>query len=89
MAAKTKRRRRRRGEGKIAYRVLDSTGAELDVRGVYTFALFRAQRIAELADEPMELRICSDPVFGPPSLLTRIIRDEDGKVWTYIISEED
>lgn len=75
--------------GKIAYRVLDPNGIELDVRGSHTFALFRAQRIAELREDVTELRICSQAVFGPPSLLTRIVRDEEGTVLTRIISEED
>jgi hypothetical protein len=78
-----------RAVGKVAYRVLDSTGTELDVRGSHTFALFRAQRIAELSDAPRELVICSQAVFGPPSLLTRIVRDKCGVVLTHIISEED
>jgi hypothetical protein len=79
-----------RAVGKIAYRVLDSTGAELDVRGSHTFALFRAQRMLEVERIDLdELVICSQAVFGPPSLLTRIVRDECGVVLTHIISEED
>ena len=95
MATKTKQRRQRRtikterAVGKIAYRVLDSTGKELDVRSEFVYALFRAQRIAELADAPMELHICSAPVLGPPSLLTRVVRDACGVVFTHVVSLED
>lgn len=96
MAAKTKRRRivRRKTEtpavGKIQYRVIDEKGNDIvEPQATHTFALVRAQRRAEQSKDPLELRIVSAPMFGEPSLLTRVVRDEDGIVHTYTVSRED
>ena len=52
-------------------------------------ALIVTQRLAELAGAEVELTIERRDLFGPPAPLYRVVRDEDGTVTTFTISEED
>jgi len=82
MATKTKL-------GKVAYRVLDEKGVELEIRGERSHALVRAQRVAEFAEKECALAVVSAPLFGPSHVLYRVTRTKDGIVHTLIVNEED
>jgi hypothetical protein len=77
--------------GKVAYRVVNERGEELSLLPLRSTALFRAQRLAESikGNDRHEYHITSVPLFGEPTLLYRVIRDQAGVVYTYIINEED
>lgn len=93
-ATKTRRRRRTTSAppvpGKTSWVILNVNGDVLRETGygaAVTLKLAQARALDQ--DDPVTYTVERRDLFGPPALLYRVDRDEDGIVLTTTISEED
>ena len=86
MATRTRQRKAEPLTGRDTYRVV---GASVPVQAWAAVALVRAQTAALNSDKEVTLTVCRDALFGPPTELYRVVRDEDGAVSTITVNVVD
>lgn len=89
-AQRRKPRRRRTTKstplGKESWQIVDQDGNVLRDLGYSEGAVVGvAQGMAQHHEDPVTLNVRLKPLFGDPDVFYRVVRDEDGNIWTHAV----